>query len=149
MKKIFALIMMLPLFAFAGPEDYTPGAVYRSTQKAPLAVSEFVFDTAKISADGNALVLEARYGNLFGSFPIVRTSRHNEDRVNFVAEKIILSKYEGGCGSNEVAKITIRGEESVGVVDAASLELTVNYSTMENVCKGPAVTQVFRYELIK
>jgi hypothetical protein len=150
MKKLFILIisLVLPLIAIAGPEDYTPGAVYISTSPAPYYLSSFTFDSAKISVDSNVLVLEARYGNLIGNFKIISTSRHNEDRVSFTAKKTIINKWESGCGNGEIATVTIKGEENISSgVDVRGLEISVEYTTANDTCHSRAESQVLNYKL--
>lgn len=150
MKRLLVLIFLLalPMIAIAGPEDHTPGAVYKTSANVPYYLSSFIFDSASISNDGENLVLEARYGNLRGNFKIINSSRHNEDRVNFTAEKIIINKWESGCGEGEFAKITIQGEDHASLgVDATGFSITVEYTTVNDTCHSTPFTEVVKYEL--
>lgn len=149
MKKILMLIVLsLPLIAVAGPEDHTPGAIYKTSASVPYYLMSFVFDSAEVSNDGENLVVDARYGNLRGDFKIVSLSRHNEERVNFIAEKVIINKWESGCGKGEFAKITISGEEGLSTgVDVKYLDISVEYTTTNDTCHSQPQTETIKYAL--
>ncbi len=140
--------LVLPFVAVAGPEDHTPGAVYATKSPVSYYLMSFVFDDAKVSNDGVNLVIEARYGNLRGEFKITSTSRHNEDRVSFTAQKTIINKWESGCGAGEVAVITIKGEDNAALgVYVQGLDISVEYTTTTDTCHVAAVTKTINYKL--
>ena len=150
MKRLLVLILVLtlPMIAIAGPEDHTPAAVYKTSANVPYYLMSFVFDTANVSNDGENLELDARYGSLRGQFKIVSSSRHNEERVRFTAEKVFINKWESGCGEGEVAKIIIQGEDHASFgVDVTGLSITVEYTTTNDTCHSRPVTEVLKYEL--
>ncbi|QDK37569.1 hypothetical protein [Bdellovibrio sp. NC01] len=151
MKKLvmFALFVICPLISFAGPEDHTPGAVYIANDTAvPYYLLELKFDTATLSPDHDSLTLEARYGNLFGQFPVTFTSRHNEDRLNFKAEKTLFNRWTATCGFAEKAVAYIAGEEAYGEVNPKYLEIVVVYTSAQNACAADSVqTKAITYRL--
>lgn len=149
MKKLFAFIAILaPLFAFAGPEDHTPGAVYRSTTATPYYLSQLVFDSAKLSNDEQTITLEARYGNLIGDFKVTNTVRINEDKVSFTAEKVLFTKWESGCGDGETAKAVIQAVNHVANgINAKDMKITVEYATTNDTCHSRPQVQVINYQL--
>lgn len=151
MKKLVMLAFMVvcPLISFAGPEDHVPGAVYVSNDTTvPYHLLEFKFDTATLSPYHDTLTLEARYGNLFGSFPVTYTSRHNEDRLKFNAEKTLFNRWSAECGFGEKAVVYIAGEEAYGEVNPQYLDIVVIYTSTKNTCAPDAVeTKAITYKL--
>jgi hypothetical protein len=149
MKKILILIsLMFPLIATAGPEDHIPGAEYHATSAVPYYLSSLVFDSIQLSADESHLVLEARYGNLSGEFKVIETVRHNEDKVRFIAEKIIINKWSSDCSTGEMAKVTIEGMNEAGNgMSAKHLKISVEYTTTPDTCHTRPQVQTIHYEL--
>lgn len=149
MKKLIALIALVcPLLANAGPEDYSPGAVYQATSPVPYYLMDLVFDTVHLSDDESKLVFEARYGNFTGEFNVTKSSRKNEDKVRYTAEKVILNKWDSGCGSGELAKAVVDGVSDISTgISAKDLTITVTYITAVDTCHSRPQTQVITYKL--
>lgn len=152
MKKFFVLVALLFCSnVFAGPEDHTPGAVYQtSDSSAPYYISQFVFDTLDISGDETELILDARYGNLRGAFKITEVLKYSEDKAIITAEKVVLDKWETGCGSGEHAVLVIQGKSWVGQApDPSSLKMTLQYKYTNDTCHSRPQVKTFEYHLVR
>lgn len=150
MKKLLCLILSLalPFAAIAGPEDHVPGAIYTTNSQAPYYLISLVFDTAKLTDDQTQLVIDTAYGNFSGNFPIISTSRHNEENISFTAKKIIINKWESGCGEGEIATITIKGQDNmITGVNIQNFQISVEYTLVNDTCHSSPQTRIFEYSL--
>ena len=149
MKKLLVLIaFVLPLSAFAGPEDWKPVATYvADNTQVPYQLLAFNFDAAEINAEGTKLTLSARYGNLAtGEYTLTKYSAHNEDKNNFVAEKTIINKWDAGCGAGEIAKVIVSGQEFKSLpIPVEYLTIQVQYTTTVDTCHSRPQTQLINY----
>lgn len=150
MKKLFALIVLvLPMIAFAGPEDHVPGAVYTTSAHVPYYLMELRFDSIGLSQDEAHVILYTLYGNFSGDFTVVNSSRHNEDIVTYTATKEIFSRVDStGCGSAEKAVATIRARNHVSFgMSPKDIDISIDYTTTPDICHSRPQTQTIQYQL--
>lgn len=80
---------------------------------------------------------------------IVSLTRHNEDRLNFVAEAVIMEDGGQNCSYSLKTEIEVKGEVQTGSINAKALTITVKaYSTNDN-CHSPEQEEVFTYSYVK
>lgn len=151
MKKLLALIILvLPMIAAAGPEDYNPVALYTAVN--PMAVPYYLVtipvDVVGLSDDEKTVLLEGRYTGFSGDYQVVDSSRHNEDIVTYIAKKEIFNRKQQGCALSEKAVATVRARNHISFgMSARDLEISVEYTSTQDSCHAAPTTQVIQYEL--
>jgi hypothetical protein len=131
MKSLFVVLFTMPVIAFGG-------TCYKATN--PTYNAELA----------NDLIL---VGSNDGSFPaemkITNSSRHNEDKVNFTAQKVIANVWNTGCGDGFVATLKVMGEVAYGVINPNDLIVSVQTETTNDTCHSRPQVDVINYEIVK
>lgn len=161
--KITLAILALSFVSLTCNASYVEGAVPASESTC------FVPATAVPSSLPKAICLRSLdVGQTAGSVVLntdledtavkpVRTvsyARHNEDRLNFVAEFALAMELTGwnpACSEAEYADVVLSGEinQAVSPQNLSAVTVEVRYSHLNDVCHSPSDTQVFLYTLKK
>ena len=151
MKKLLVILsLVLSAVSFAGPEDHIPGAVYTTKTPVPHYLMSLVFDTAIVTSDLRTLVLDARYGNFFGNFKVTNVIFKTEDDMVITAEKVLIDKWESGCGDAEKAVATVKAVSNITHgIDPKAMQISVEYWSTNDNCHNHGYTETLKYEISK
>jgi hypothetical protein len=80
---------------------------------------------------------------------IVSLSRHNEDRLNFVAEAMISEDEGQVCSYATRTDIQVIGEVQTGSINPKALTITVTVASTNDTCHTPMQEESYTYSYIK
>lgn len=142
MKSLIAVLIAVPTIAFGHTcyEAKVPAYMDIPQQFCLESISESttVNEIAVYSHDGFPSVLK-----------ITETSRHNEDRLRFTAEAILVDVWNSGCGDGFKATLKVKSEIAYGEISAKNLNITVETEQTNDTCHSHPQLDVIQYELVK
>lgn len=141
LKSIIAIMFSVPTIAFGGT------SCYEATSATPASVpSRFCLETMQESHVGqNLLEVESADGSFPALLKIISTSRHNEDRVRFVATSVLNDVWQSGCGDGFKATLIVKSEFFTGTIIPSWLDLSVETLTTSDTCHSRPQVQTIKY----
>ncbi len=147
---LFALLV-LPVFAVAGSEDHIHESCYSASVEFSKNIPQtFCFDYAQLDSQKAYLMLSGAFLNLPKSMKVKSFQYETEDKVNFLAEAVLVNIWNSGCGYGEQAVLTIKGSLDITQgeqINPKALEISVEHIVTSDTCHSYPQTDKYLYQL--
>ena len=143
MKFAIALLIAMPLIANAGSCYKATTSVYGDIP------AVMCLDSIQTTATENVLFVNSPDRSFPAILDITKTSRHNEDRLNFTAEVVLADVWNSGCGDGFKATLKVESEMTYGLIYADYLNVSIETESTNDTCHSQPQTEVIKYELVK
>ncbi len=142
--KLFAFLLAMPVVAFGGTTCYKADLATPYGVPATLCL-ESITDSVTV----NQLDVKSADGSFPAVLKVTETSRHNEDRLNFKAEAVLVDVWQSGCGDGIFAKVNVKGELAYGEIRPDFLTITVDTETTNDTCHSQPWAETYNYSIVK
>nr|BFD67787.1 hypothetical protein HAGR004_28090 [Bdellovibrio sp. HAGR004] len=130
MKLFFAALSLLAVPAFSQAQT-----CYKATESVPHEIPSIIcFSELNVTSDEQSIELISPDGSVPAVLSIVKTSRHNEDKLNFVAQAKMIDIWESGCGFGVSATLNVAGRIEYGTIYPAALKVSVEVASTHDTC---------------
>ncbi|AUN96969.1 hypothetical protein DOM21_16895 [Bacteriovorax stolpii] len=141
--KLIAFLLAMPALAFGT-------TCYKAETATPYKVpSVLCLESIVDGTTYNQLDVVSLDGSFPAALKITETSRHNEDRLNFKAEAVLVDIWESGCGDGISAKLNVKGQLAYGEISAESLAVSVDTEVTNDTCHSHPWSETINYKLVK
>ncbi|WP_347356543.1 hypothetical protein [Bdellovibrio sp.] len=144
--KLFVVALSL----LAAPAFSHAQTCYQATESVPYEVPSIIcFSELSVTADDKNVEVISQNGSAPAVLSIVKTSRHNEDKLNFVAQATMIDVWESGCGSGLSAVLNVAGRIEYGMIYPAGLKVSVDVASIHDTCHSSEQKYTVQYAEIK
>lgn len=143
LKTIAAILFAVPVIAFGETSCY-----YATTPTPASIPARFCLEAMQDSHVGQNLIeVESADGSFPALLNITSTTRHNEDRIRFVAKATLADVWQSGCGDGFKATLVVKSETFTGSYIPTWLDVSVETLSTNDTCHSRPQAQTIRYEL--
>ncbi|UXR65092.1 hypothetical protein EZJ49_02375 [Bdellovibrio bacteriovorus] len=144
--KLFVVTLSL----LAAPAFSQAETCYKAMDYVPYEVPGTIcFSELNVTADDQNIEVISPDGSAPAVLTIVKTSRHNEDKLNFVAQATMVDVWESGCGSGLSAVLNVAGRIEFGTIYPAALKVSVDVASTSDTCHSSEQKYSVQYAEIK
>lgn len=143
LKSAIVVMFAMPVIAFGG-------TCYETTSVTNANIpSVLCLESIQETSTENVLFVTSADRSFPSALKIIETSRHNEDRLNFVATAVIANIWNTGCEDGFLATLKVKSEIAYGGINPAYLEVSVETETTNDTCHSRTQLDVIKYQMVK